>query len=474
VYQGNNGFSITFYRRRIYLCLSVDNIVLSSSESANKRDIERENDNRSTFPQHIEQSIQILSNIQRIKHLYLSLLRNARKEVLLVFPTTNAVRREEGVGIIAELRQASQRGVTVRLLTPMDDFVSPQLEELRTAGIVVRQIESPAETKFKLLIVDRKFSLVIETKDDSRGSFERAIGLATFSNSKATVLPYVTIFESFWRETDLYEKAREADRIKDEFVNIAAHELRNPISPILGSADFALEDIRKLKEGKGDDVTLDSLDENIHIIARNAAKLYKLSEDILQVSRIESGTFSLRLDKVDLKALCQMAVQDTKRRIEAEKKPIDIRLDYEIGGYESGQGVAISCDSSKISQVLHNLLDNAVRFTNKGTITISIAMHDESSVIFKIEDSGIGIDREIKNRLFDKFASKSNGGTGLGLYLSKKIIEAHGGKIWGSNNPSGIGATFSFTVPTDLRATANGEYTSLANPDRGFDAQTRY
>jgi len=389
------------------------------------------------------------------------LLRNAQKEVLLIFPTTNAVRREEGVGIIAEIRQASQRGVTVRLLTPMDDFVSPQLEELRTAGVVVRQIESPAEAKFKLLIVDRKFSLVIETKDDSRGSFERAIGLATFSNSKPTVLPYVTIFESFWRETDLYEKAREADRIKDEFVNIAAHELRNPISPIIGSADFALEDIGKLKEGKGDDVTLDSLDENIHIIARNAAKLYKLSEDILQVSKIDSGTFSLRLDKVDLKALCQMAVQDTKKRIEAEKKSIDIRLDYEIGGYESGGGVAISCDSSKISQVLHNLLDNAVRFTDKGTITLSIAMHDESSVLFKIEDSGLGIDREIKNRLFDKFASKSKGGTGLGLYLSKKIIEAHGGKIWGSNNPSGIGATFSFNLPTDQRATANGEYSHL-------------
>jgi signal transduction histidine kinase len=108
--------------------------------------------------------------------------------------------------------------------------------------------------------------------------------------------------------------------------------------------------------------------------------------------------------------------------------------------------------------VLHNLLDNALKFTDKGTIAISIERHDESSIIFKIEDSGLGIDREIKNRLFDKFASKSNGGTGLGLYLSKKIVEAHGGKIWGSNNPSGIGATFSFTIPTDMRAISSGEY----------------
>jgi signal transduction histidine kinase len=435
-------------------------MVLSSSQSANKRDIRQESDNRSALPEQREQSIQILSDVNRIKHLYLSLLKNVQKEVLLIFPTTNAVRREEGVGIFAELRHASQRGVTVRILTPIDDFVSAQLDELRTAGIVVRQIESPAETKFKLLIVDRRLSIVIETKDDSKGTFERAIGLATFSNSKPTVLPYVTIFESFWRETDLYEKAREADRLKDEFVNIAAHELRNPISPIIGSADFAMEDIRKLREGKGDDVTLDSLEENIRIIERNATKLYKLSEDILQVSKVESGTFSLRVGQVDLKALCEMAVQDTKKRIESEKKPLDIRLDYKIANNGSGGG-AIFCDSSKISQVLHNLLDNAVKFTDKGPIAISTEMHDERSIIFKIEDSGVGIDREIKNRLFDKFASKSNGGTGLGLYLSKKIVEAHGGKIWGSNNPSGIGATFSFTIPTDMREISSGEYPDL-------------
>jgi two-component system sensor histidine kinase VicK len=402
------------------------------------------------------------------------LVKNAQKEVLLIFPTTNAVRREEGVGIFAELRQASQRGVTVRILSPIDDFVSHQLEGLRTAGIAVRQIESPAETKFKLLIVDRRFSLVIETKDDSKGTFERAIGLATFSTSKPTVLPYVTIFESFWRETDLYEKAREADKIKDEFVNIAAHELRNPISPIIASADFAIEDIEKLKESKDDTLTLDSLEENIHIIARNAAKLYKLSEDILQVSKIESGTFSLRLGQVDLKALCEMAVQDTKKKIESEKKPLDIHLDYKIPSNGS-EAVAISCDSSKISQVIYNLLDNAVKFTDKGTISISVAMHEESSIIFKVEDSGVGIDREIKDRLFDKFASRSNGGTGLGLYLSKKIVEAHGGKVWGSNNPSGIGATFSFTLPTDLRSIYSGEYSNLEKSDDPHpDAPTHY
>ena len=169
-------------------------------------------------------SIQIISNVQNIKQIYFSLLRNSQQEVLLVFPTTNAVRREERLGVFTELRRACQRGVKVRLLTPEDDFVAAYLDELRKNGSVVRQIESsPAETKFKLLIVDGKFSLVIETKNDAKGIFEEAVGLATFSNSKPTVLSYVTIFESFWRETDLYEKAREADRLKEEFVNVAAH-----------------------------------------------------------------------------------------------------------------------------------------------------------------------------------------------------------------------------------------------------------
>jgi signal transduction histidine kinase len=100
-------------------------------------------------------------------------------------------------------------------------------------------------------------------------------------------------------------------------------------------------------------------------------------------------------------------VQDMKKRIKSENKPLDISLDFKIASYGSERAV-VFCDSSKISQVLHNLLDNAVKFTDKGTIAISVAMNDENSIIFKIEDYGVGIDREIKDRLFDKFAIKEN------------------------------------------------------------------
>jgi two-component system, OmpR family, sensor histidine kinase VicK len=401
-------------------------------------------------------SIQIISNVQNIKQVYFSLLRNSQQEVLLVFPTTNAVRREERLGVFTELRRACQRGVKVRLLTPEDDFVAAYLDELRKNGSVVRQIESsPAETKFKLLIVDGKFSLVIETKNDAKGIFEEAVGLATFSNSKPTVLSYVTIFESFWRETDLYEKAREADRLKEEFVNVAAHELRNPICPIIASAELATESIRKLREVKLDNLTLDDLNENISVIARNASKLYKLSEDILQVSRIESGSFTLHLEQVEIKNLLETAIQDARKNALTVNKGVDIRLDYRLA-----DRFIIFCDSSKINQVLYNLLDNAVKFTENGTITVSAVKFDDSSLVFKVEDSGIGISPEIKTRLFEKFVSRSSGGTGLGLYLSKRIIDAHGGKIGGINNQSGVGATFFFRLPTDLRSPAEDAYTN--------------
>ena len=402
-------------------------------------------------------SIQIISNVQNIKQVYFSLLRNSQQEVLLVFPTTNAVRREERLGVFTELLRARQRGVTVRLLTPEDDFVAAYLDELRKNGSVVRQIESsPAETKFKLLIIDGKFSLVIETKNDAKGIFEEAVGLATFSNSKPTVLSYVTIFESFWRETDLYEKAREADRLKEEFVNVAAHELRNPICPIIASAELATESIRKLRgEVKLDNLTLDDLNENISVIARNASKLYKLSEDILQVSRIESGSFTLHPEQVEIKNLLETAIQDARKNALTVNKRVDIRLDYRLA-----DRFIIFCDSSKINQVLYNLLVNAVKFTENGAITVSAVKFDDSSLVFKVEDSGIGISPEIKIRLFEKFVSRSNGGTGLGLYLSKRIIDAHGGKIGGINNESRVGATFFFTLPTDLRSPADDAYTN--------------
>lgn len=396
-----------------------------------------------------------MSTPDRIRQQYLGLIKSASAEVLLVFPTVNAIHREYDIGVIDELKTAVQRGVKIRILSAEDEFIKEKLDSLRSCGIVIRRIETPTETKFKMLIIDRKISFIVETKDDSKAAFAEAVGLAVISASKATVLPFVTIFESFWRETDLYERARELDRIKDEFVNIAAHELRNPIMPILSGADLMQHAIDEVK-GSIDAEKAADMVSNIRLIVRNASKLLRLSEDILQVSRIESGTFRLNLENVTIDTLIHSTIADIEKRYAGEKP--DVRIIYQprmlAANAGSDEVFRLYCDGPKIGQTMFNLLDNAMKFTEQGNIRVSAVAHP-TEVIIQVLDPGTGIDPEIKGRLFEKFASKSNGGTGLGLYLSKKIIDAHGGRIWCKDNEQRKGADCGFSIPLDLHPDTN-------------------
>ncbi|MEO9295429.1 MAG: ATP-binding protein [Nitrososphaera sp.] len=406
-------------------------------------------------PASTKEAIRILTQPAKIKHQYLSLISAATKEILVVFPTANAVRREEKIGVIDELRKAKERGVIIRILTPEDDFIRHKLDKLKDAGISVQRIETPSEAKFKLLIVDRKISLGVETADDSKSEFFEAVGVATLSSNKPTVLPYVTIFESFWKETELYEKAAQADKIKDDFVNIAAHELRNPITPIISAIEFVNRDFAKISEvirNHGDDQAkkkLENIRMNLDMIGRNTIKLMQLAEDILQVSRIQSGTFALNMQRSSINAIIDTTIQDIRKKYEDAKPRVKIVFTCSPA-LAAATKIEIYCDAAKVTQVLFNMLDNAMRFTNEeGTVEVTLDS-DEEELVFSIIDSGPGIDPAIANRLFEKFAAKSNGGTGLGLYLCKKIIDAHGGRIWAQNNTGKAGATFTFTLPVDL------------------------
>ena len=399
----------------------------------------------------MQSSIQIISTPDRIRQQYLNVIRTASSDIFLVFPTINAIHREHKIGVIEELKKAVERGVKIRILTAEDEFIKDKLDILRSSGIVVRRIETPPEAKFKMLIADKRVSFFVETKDDSKASFAEAIGLAVLSTSKPTVLAFVTIFESLWRETELYERARESDRIKDEFVNIAAHELRNPIMPILSGADLIQEGIAQI-QGSIDKDKFADLISNVQLVVRNASKLLKLSEDILQVSRIESGTFRINLEPVAIEPLIRSTIVDVEKRYLGEKRNTKIVLESNLemtNDNEGPEGFTMYCDGPKVAQTLFNLLDNAMKFTGQGNIIVSAIAHD-TEVIIQVQDPGIGIDPEIKDRLFEKFATKSTGGTGLGLYLSKKIIEAHGGRIWCKDNEQRRGTVSGFTIPLDL------------------------
>jgi len=242
-------------------------------------------------------------------------------------------------------------------------------------------------------------------------------------------------------------RLQEHDKMQKEFINIAAHELRTPIQPILGIAEMM-------------NMSLDSKDkievsrEEVKMIMRNAERLEQLSSDILVLSRIESGNMQLNREQVDLAEKIERIVVDLQTSV--ANKNVNLTFEYNTAqlpqsstdSNEGSKEIMVDADRTKLFEVLSNLIRNAVKFTDEGTITVSLAKSEDNRfAIVSIRDTGRGIDQEIMPRLFEKFATKSESGTGIGLFIARAIVEAHGGTIWGANNKDGKGATFTFTLP---------------------------
>jgi signal transduction histidine kinase len=178
----------------------------------------------------------------------------------------------------------------------------------------------------------------------------------------------------------------------------------------------------------------------IEMILRNARRLERLSSDILEISRIESGALKLNKENFSLAYIIAEAVKDAKAQSNFD--PDKLAITY------YPDDIFVRADKEKITEVMTNLLTNAIKFTKEGTISISTQRaSDNSTALVEVRDNGSGIDPEILPKLFEKFVTKSEKGTGIGLYISKKIVEAHGGTIFGGNNQDGLGATFKFTLP---------------------------
>ena len=383
--------------------------------------------------------IDIIQDPVEIQKRYQALVASAKTQVLLFLPTTTAYRREEKIGIFESLEEAAARGADIRILLPTDKEIEKKIKEKIKSkkGFEVRKIKTtiPTESRSKIVIIDRREYLMVELKDNSKETFIEAVGSAIFSNSNSTVLSYVTMFDSLWKQSELYEKLEAHDRMQREFINIAAHELRTPTQSILGYSELLQDD-----PGEHSAEMLKSL-------TRNAYRLQALITDILDVARIEAGTLILERQNVDLKDLITTAIVDVENQVKVSGKRIEISYSHiPIQSAREKKEIIIDADKDRILQILSNLLSNALKFTKDGRIEITTAKVD-NEVIVKVRDSGSGIDREIFPRLFEKFASKSEKGTGLGLFISKNITEAHGGRIWAENNPDGIGATFAFSLP---------------------------
>jgi signal transduction histidine kinase len=224
------------------------------------------------------------------------------------------------------------------------------------------------------------------------------------------------------------------DNMQKEFINVAAHELRTPIMPILGEAELIENDI-------SDNEFASVSKEQISSIIRNAKRLDRLAADILDVTNIEGKSLKLNKSTFDIDEILSELVTEYSRHIENDQsKRKRVRILYQP------IHVRIFADRYRITQVISNIINNAIKFTEQGSIAIEGTISNNELTI-KVTDTGKGIDKEIVNRLFDKFVSRSEQGTGLGLFISKNIMESHGGTITGYNNERGTGATFVFTLP---------------------------
>jgi signal transduction histidine kinase len=407
----------------------------------------------------IPEVTEIIHNHDEVQSMEWHLLEATKEEVQIIYSTVKAYKLQESLGVMDYLAKLSNSGINVRMLTPKDSSIEKSLQNLKTTSTInVKYLETESGIKNKYLITDRKNSLVIELKDEddnidkyynflrkmedekhkpitSLQSSSTILGIAISSNTKSTVSSYISIFETLWNQTELFQELKQADILKTEFINIAAHELRTPTQSIIGYCEM-LEAFPDKKENF------------LSPIKRNAERLYKLTQDILDVAKIESNLLKLDIEKVDLNEILEESIREFCGKSSNIKK--DIKVNFNAN---ANNKILAFADKNRIQQVIFNLLDNASKFTEKGEINLSIEKdNDNNEATIRIQDTGTGIDSEILPRLFEKFATKSDRGTGLGLYISKNIVEAHGGRIWIENNNNNNandskGTVFLFTLP---------------------------
>ncbi|MDQ6863289.1 MAG: ATP-binding protein [Thermoproteota archaeon] len=448
----------------------------------------------------IEQGItlgemQVIQIPLRIQELFIHLVKSAREEILLILPTINAFFREERLGIIRLLKEAAlERGANVRVLTPTNQIIEEKVLHMLTKNpakkLDIRPMGMTAEettvTTVTILVIDKKESLAIEKIDDSKDNFIDATGSATYSNSKPTVLSYLSIFESLWQQTELYEHVKQTNKqlenaneqlrvteiAKEEFISMISHELKTPLVPLKGFAQMLLRP--KIMGAELNEQQKDA----IEVMTRSIEKLQSLVDDIMDVYKLDIGKLKFSMTDTDITRLIDETISELEPL--ASGKKIDLKADIKVNG-------TVFCDPNRIEQVLSNLIKNSIDFvpesggritvraekdSNTSTITSrdnyndNINNNDSNNqdhnnsknnsmmILFTLEDNGIGIIPEKIDKLFQKFYQIDTGptrkhqGTGLGLVICKGIIDAHSGKIWvDKSSYYGSGAVIKFTLP---------------------------
>jgi two-component system sensor histidine kinase VicK len=397
--------------------------------------------------------VQVIANPQKASRIFSELVRSAKDEILLFLANDKALVRIDKLGLVDHMIKISlETDSTIKIITPLNQGSSEIVNRINKMAPSIRILNSDNNSAFGICIVDGEKLLRVEIRQSEVDDFSEATGFAIYSNRKLTVNSFKSIFELLWNERILNEQLKVHDKMQSEFINIAAHELRTPIQAILGYTELLREDRSKNELNF------------INPILKNAQKLHKLANDILDVTRIENKQLKLDLERLDLVDLIADIVQDFKKddtnamtskhnshRSDSRTKLVQLK-------YQPEEDVIfVEADKGRITRVISNLLDNAIKFTRSGLITVKCRLECQakegndnshhSNAIITIKDTGSGISPDILHRLFTKFATNSHSGTGLGLFISKNIVEAHGGKIWAENNQNETGASFSFSLP---------------------------
>ena len=387
--------------------------------------------------------IESISDAILLQKKVVELLRSANKEILTIFSSANAFHRQKKAGSIDILKEVglTKSNVKIKILTPNGNDIEDICKELGNHPNFNYRFIEPI-IRVTILVVDRKFSIVVELKDDTKRTIAEAIGQATYSNSAPTVLTYTVLFDALWNQTDLYGQLQAHHRMQKEFIDTVAHELRTPLTPIIGLTKHVKDQLENRDQRR-----------LLDIVIYNGKKLQVLSENILVLTKMEGNMLNISKEDFNLNSVILDAIKEFKVRLEKiqyineqNKK----KIHFELHGFDNK--FMVNADRYRISQVIYNLLENAINFIldKEGLISITIekkATNDMAFVHVQIKDNGEGIHSEILSTLFTKFATKSFYGTGLGLYICKQIIEMHQGRIWGENNKDSRGATFSFSLP---------------------------
>jgi two-component system sensor histidine kinase VicK len=388
---------------------------------------------------------EVITDSVKVSQILLDLAQSAKKEALLLLPNDKSILRLERLGVIDTIIKASHSGVDVKVICPLSEENSETLRKISENAPTIK-ILSGSNSPYGMYIVDGEEFIRTELKSPDAEKISESVGFMIHSNRKNTVESFKSIFELLWNEHATTEELKRAYRMQKEFINIASHEMKTPTQAIIAYTEL----LRQHPERR---------DQMIQAISRNALRLQRLTNDILDVTRIESQTLNLHKEQFNLGDLIRSIVEDHRRQIDQNKN--NIRM-HNIRLKKKNASLIVYADRGRITQVLSNLLSNAIKFTlekkEKGQVVyVSAAVshnrknNDQGEVIVSVKDSGEGIHPDIFPRLFTKFTTKSFTGTGLGLFISKSIVEAHGGKIWAENNDNGNGkgATFTFSLPIE-------------------------